>query len=154
MTILSLFNHVVAATLLFAPLTATATPDVEASRPSAVASFPTAGLKWVEIAGTGGIKYANVSGNLTGKGPYEAFVIFPAGKANPFHHHSQALPTVVVKGTFYAVIDGKRIEYPAGSFYRLPARLPHFSGCVAGEDCLLFQYQSDGFDVVPLDEAS
>ncbi|WP_394840803.1 cupin domain-containing protein [Pendulispora brunnea] len=118
-------------------------------QPNKLTSLPTADLKWVEIAGTGGIKYANVRGNLTGKGPYEAFVIFPAGKDNPFHTHSQNLPTVVLKGTFYAVIDGKRVEYPAGSFYNLPANLPHYSGCNKGEDCLLFQYQLDHFDLVP-----
>lgn len=127
--------------ILFAGLASASTP----------ASFPAKDLKWIEIPDTGGIKYANVQGDLTGTGPYEAFVIFPAGKANPFHLHSQALPTVVMKGTFYAVIDGKRTEYPAGSFYRLPARLPHYSGCVAGEDCLLFQYQADHFDLVPLE---
>lgn len=152
MTILSMVNYVLAASLFLAPLGASAGPDSNEAARASVSSFPAKDLKWVEIAGTGGIKYANVSGDLTGKGPYEAFVIFPAGKANPFHHHTQGLPTVVMKGTFYAVIDGKRTEYPAGSFYRLPARLPHFSGCAAGEDCLLFQYQADNFDLVPLDQ--
>ncbi|MEM4989123.1 cupin domain-containing protein [Collimonas sp. H4R21] len=111
-------------------------------------SLPVSDLTWTELPNSGGIKYANVYGNLTGKGPYEAFVIFPAGKDNPFHAHSQNLPTVVLKGIFYAIIDGKRVEYPAGSFYNLPAKLPHYSGCVKGEDCLLFQYQADYFDLV------
>jgi quercetin dioxygenase-like cupin family protein len=141
-----------AAFFISAPMLALAQPKGAAPAAALVRSFPAKNLKWIEIAGTGGIKYANVSGNLTGKGPYEAFVTFPAGKANPFHLHTQALPTVVMKGTFYAVIDGKRTEYPAGSFYRLPARLPHYSGCVDGEDCLLFQYQADHFDLVQLDE--
>ncbi|WP_394824996.1 hypothetical protein [Pendulispora albinea] len=57
---------------------------------------------------------------------------------------------MVLKGTFYAVIDGKRVEYPAGSFYDLPAKLPHFSGCNEGEACLLFRYQADHFDLVPM----
>jgi len=112
-------------------------------------SLPAAALQWTEIAGSGGIKYANVRGDLAGKGAYEAFVLFPAGKDNPFHTHSQNLPTVVLKGTFYAVIDGKRVEYPAGSFYDLPAGLAHYSGCNKGEDCLLFQYQADHFDLLP-----
>lgn len=115
-------------------------------------SLPAANLTWIEIPNTGGIKYANLRGNLTGKGPYEAFVRFPAGKDNPFHTHSQNLPTVVLKGTFYAIIDGKRVAYPAGSFYNLPANLPHYSGCAKGEDCLLFQYQADHFDLIPLDQ--
>jgi hypothetical protein len=119
--------------------------------PGTLSSFPAKDLRWIDIPGSGGIRYANVSGNLAGKGPYEAFVVFPAGKANPFHLHTQALPTVVLKGSFYAIVDGKRVDYPAGSFYRLPARLPHHSGCAEGEDCLLFQYQADAFDLQPLD---
>ena len=112
-------------------------------------SLPAVDLKWVEIPSTGGIKYANVRGNLTGKGYYEAFVIFPAGKDNPYHTQLQNLPTVVLKGMFYAIINGKRVDYPAGSFYDLPANLPHYSGCAKGEDCLLFQYQADHFDLTP-----
>ncbi|MBO9536414.1 cupin domain-containing protein [Herbaspirillum sp.] len=115
-------------------------------------SFPASELQWRELPGTGGIKVADVRGSITGKGPYDAFVIFPAGKDNPYHMHTQNLPTVVLKGTFYADIDGKRIRYPAGSFYNLPARMPHYSGCEKGEDCLLFQYQADHFDLVPVEK--
>lgn len=117
--------------------------------PSGVTSYPVSDLKWIEIPKTGGIKYANVSGNLAGEGVYEAFVLFPAGKDNPFHYHTEAIPTVVMQGTFYAVINGVRTEYPAGSFYNLPGKFEHFSGCVKGMDCLLFQYQKGPFDLVP-----
>ena len=120
--------------------------------PQPLVSFPTADLKWRELPGTGGIKVADLRGSITGKGPYDAFVIFPAGKDNPYHLHTRNLPTVVLRGTFYAVIDGKRIEYPAGSFYNLPANMPHYSGCAKGEDCLLFQYQDDHFDLVPVEK--
>ncbi|WP_375101629.1 MULTISPECIES: cupin domain-containing protein [unclassified Pseudomonas] len=106
--------------------------------------------KWQEVEGTqGAVSYANVEGDLFGKGPYSAFVKFAKGTDNGLHSHSQALPTVVLRGTFYAVIDGKRVEYPAGSYYQLPANLVHESGCTAAADCLLFQYQADAFDLVP-----
>ncbi|WP_084528914.1 cupin domain-containing protein [Nocardia crassostreae] len=117
--------------------------------PGPLVSAPAAELAWRELPDTGGIKVADVGGDITSSGPYEAFVKFPAGKDNPFHTHTSDLPTVVLAGTFYAVIDGRRTEYPAGSYYNLPADLPHFSGCAPGVDCLLFQYQSDHFDLVP-----
>ena len=128
--------------------------NIKAGKPAIqpLASVPAADLKWRERPGTGGIKVADVRGSITGKGAYDAFVIFPAGKDNPYHLHTQNLPTVVLKGTFYAVIDGKRIEYPAGSFYNLPANMPHYSGCAKGDDCLLFQYQADHFDLVPVEK--
>ena len=123
-----------------------ATAATPASR--APISAPADTLQWQALAG--GIRYANVRGNLTGNGPYEAFVEFPAGFDNPHHRHTQALPSVVLSGVFYAIFDdGKKVLYPAGSYYLLPARLPHRSGCEPGANCLLFQYQSDRFDLVP-----
>ncbi|WPU47609.1 cupin domain-containing protein [Halomonas elongata] len=117
-----------------------------------IVSAATHELNWVELPESGGIKYANVRGDIVGEGPYEAFVLFPAGKDNPFHYHSEAIPTVVIQGTFYAEIDGERTEYPAGSFYDVPGKKDHYSGCLPGMDCLLFQYQEDRFDLVPQPE--
>lgn len=116
----------------------------------ALVSLPAKDLQWREVPGTGGIRAANVRGDIIGKGPYEAFVEFPAGKNNPHHFHTQALPTVVLSGVFYAIFeDGKKVQYPAGSYYYIPGKLPHFSGCEPGANCVLFQYQSDHFDLVP-----
>ena len=144
----------IALLLLVAAGASFADNNIKAGKPAvqSLVSFPAADLKWRELPGTGGIKVADVRGSITGKGPYDAFVIFPAGKDNPYHLHTQNLPTVVLKGTFYAVIDGKRIDYPAGSFYNLPANMPHYSGCAKGDDCLLFQYQADHFDLVPVEK--
>ncbi|MFC9294018.1 cupin domain-containing protein [Streptomyces sp. NPDC057011] len=128
--------------------TAAAASPVNQAR-SEFLSFPAPTRTWKELPDSGGVKYANVRGDLAGSGNYEAFVSFPAGKDNPEHFHKQDLPTVVLKGTFYAEIDGKRVQYPAGSYYSLPAGKPHLSGCEKGEDCLLFQYQQDHFDLVP-----
>ncbi|MCX5192417.1 cupin domain-containing protein [Streptomyces sp. NBC_00249] len=128
---------------------ATGTPGPGKQARSEFLSFPEPGRTWKELPDTGGVKYANVRGDLAGSGDYEAFVSFPAGKDNPEHHHKQELPTVVLKGTFYAEFDGKRVRYPAGSYYSLPADRPHLSGCEKGEDCLLFQYQRDHFDLIP-----
>ncbi|MDQ0570959.1 hypothetical protein QFZ42_002793 [Variovorax paradoxus] len=60
------------------------------------------------------------------------------------------MPTVVLSGVFYAVFeDGKKVLYPAGSYYYIPGKLPHLSGCEPGANCVLFQYQNDHFDLVP-----
>ncbi|GAA1799494.1 cupin domain-containing protein [Leucobacter iarius] len=130
----------------------TSAKSAEAALPtvSKTISLPAADLDWTVLPDSGGVQYANVRGDLSGKGPYEAFVKFPAGADNPFHTHSKDLPTVVLSGTFYAEIDGKRTEYGPGSYYDLPADLEHFSGCTAAAECLLFQYQSDHFDLNPV----
>ncbi|WP_455826856.1 cupin domain-containing protein [Pseudomonas graminis] len=114
-------------------------------------SKPASTLVWKEVPDSQGILYANVRGDLLGGGPYEAFVRFPGGRDNPNHTHTQTLPTVVLAGTFYSIIEGKTVLYPAGSYYSLPANLKHFSGCRKGPDCLLFQYQADRFDLVPVE---
>lgn len=104
------------------------------------------------MRGTGGtVSYANTQGDILsdGKGFYSAFVRFRAGTDNGLHTHRQTLPTVVLAGTFYARIDGREVLYPAGSFYNLPANKVHESGCKAGTDCVLFQYQANNFDLVP-----
>lgn len=123
------------------------------SSAEALISFPSAQLEWQDVPGTGGaVSYANTEGDILsdGKGFYSAFVTFKAGTDNGLHSHSQTLPTVVLAGTFYANIDGKRTEFPAGSFYKLPANLAHESGCTSKDDCLLFQYQESNFDLVPV----
>lgn len=117
-----------------------------------VVSVPVSKLQWIQIPGSGGIKYADVRGALASDGPYEAFVVYPGGKDTPFHYHRESLQAVVLKGTFYITVEGKRTEFPVGSFYELPANLAHYSGCVEGPDCLLFQYQDHGFDFVPMRE--
>ncbi|MFJ4395633.1 cupin domain-containing protein [Pseudomonas sp. NPDC089396] len=116
-----------------------------------IAITDSAALKWQDVPNTqGAVSYANVEGDIFGKGPYSAYVKFRKGTDNGLHQHSQTLPTVVLGGTFYAVIDGKRTEFPAGSYYKLPADLVHESGCTAAADCLLFQYQGDAFDLKPV----
>lgn len=139
--------HTLFVGLTLAALTVTASAAGEP--PSSVPDSAT--LKWQDVPGTqGAVSYANVEGDLFGKGPYSAYVKFRKGTDNDLHSHSQTLPTVVLSGTFYAVIDGKRVEYPAGAYYKLPANLVHESGCTAAADCLLFQYQADAFDLKPV----
>lgn len=116
-------------------------------------SIPVSDLQWHEVPDMGGeASYADLRGSIFGNGPYEAFLQVKAGVDNPYHTHSRDVTTVVLKGIFYIIIDGKRIEYPAGSFWSIPADLPHYSGCAKGDDCLMFIHQVGSFDIVPLRE--
>lgn len=91
---------------------------------------------------------ANTPWRPRGAGCYVALVRFKAGTDNGRHIHSDALPTFVHQGTFYTVINGRRDEYGPGDYYLLPAKLEHESGCKGPVDCVLFQFQSDGFDLL------
>ncbi|WP_447591100.1 cupin domain-containing protein [Stenotrophomonas rhizophila] len=129
-----------------------ANPPAPTTGTDPLVSLPSAQLHWQDVPGTqGAVSYANTQGNILsdGEGFYSAFVRFKAGTDNGLHTHSQTLPTVVLSGTFYARIDGKEVLYPAGSYYSLPANRVHESGCKAGTDCLLFQYQANNFDLIP-----
>lgn len=109
-----------------------------------------AALKWQDVAGTQGkVSYANVEGDIFGQGPYSAYVKFKKGTDNGLHQHTETLPTLVVKGTFYAVIDGKRTEFPAGAYYKLPANLVH-EWLHGGGRLPVVQYQADAFDLKPV----
>jgi quercetin dioxygenase-like cupin family protein len=129
-----------------------ANPPAPTTGTDPLVSLPSAQLHWQDVPGTqGAVSYANTQGNILsdGEGFYSAFVRFKAGTDNGLHTHSQTLPTVVLSGTFYARIDDKEVLYPAGSYYSLPANRVHESGCKAGTDCLLFQYQANNFDLIP-----
>ena len=139
--------HTLIAGLVLGSLTLTA----QAADTQLVSVPNSAALKWQDVPNTqGAVSYANVEGDIFGKGQYSAYVKFKKGVDNGLHQHTETLPTVVLEGTFYAVIDGKRTEFPAGSYYKLPANLVHESGCTAAADCLLFQYQADQFDLKPV----
>ncbi|HGM5578393.1 TPA: cupin domain-containing protein [Pseudomonas putida] len=105
-------------------------------------------LNWTAVPGRGeAVHYSNVRGDMFGRGPYSAYVHFRGGTDNGVHRHAHDLPTIVLRGTFYAVIAGERIEYPAGTHYHLPAGLVHESGATAAGDCLLYQWQEGPFNL-------
>ncbi|MDF9618378.1 cupin [Pseudomonas entomophila] len=139
--------HIFIASITLGTLALTAHAHAE----SLISVPDSATLKWQDVAGTQGkVSHANVEGDIFGQGPYSAYVKFKKGTDNGLHQHTESLPTLVLKGTFYAVIDGKRTEFPTGAYYKLPSKLVHESGCTVADDCLLFQYQADKFDLVPV----
>ncbi len=70
------------------------------------------------------------------KGP-TAYSKTPAGTGLPAHWHSHAEYTVLVSGKGTLLLDGKPHEAAAGSYFVIPAKMPHQFTCSAGADCLL-----------------
>ena len=106
-----------------------------------------ADLTWV--ATPEGAEFAALEGDRFAE-PYMAMVRLPAGLASPPHVKSAGMFGVVVEGTFvHRASDGAgREDTPLGpgSYYHIPAGLPHVSACVSDVPCVAFLYQDGAFD--------
>ena len=81
--------------------------------------------------------------------PYMAMVRLPAGLESPPHVKSAGMFGVVVEGIFvHRAIDADDAGVPLGpgSYYHIPAGLPHVSACVSEVPCVAFLYQDGAFD--------
>ena len=97
----------------------------------------------------GGIKLAGITGNFK-KGTYVGLLSIPAGFKSPMHIHSGAYEAVEIKGTsshWLVGEDGSAApKMVPGSYWSMPAKLPHVSSCDKGEDCLVVIWQKSKFD--------
>ncbi len=80
---------------------------------------------------TDGRQRAQLYGDSSQDGPWIDRVKIPAGKHVAAHTHPQDELVTVIDGTWYVGVGDKydpaKLEaYPAGSFVRIPAGLPHF----------------------------
>ena len=125
----------------------------EATEPTAIISIPSAQLDW-EITDEG-VAFAPLVGERFEE-PYMAMVQLPAGLVSPAHTKSSNMFGVVVSGTFVHVLaearPGDEVLLPVGSFYKIPANLPHISKCVSDTDCVTFLYQDGKFDFLPINQ--
>ena len=82
-----------------------------------------------------------------------AMVKLPGGVSSPMHFHSVDMHGIVISGTFSHIAEGAdpstEVNLPTGSYYLLPANLPHISRCVSDVECVTFIYQDGKFDFVP-----
>jgi quercetin dioxygenase-like cupin family protein len=109
-------------------------------------------LKWTEVPDTGGVQVAPVSGDFT-KGASTVFAKLPAGQAHPLHTHSHDVKSVVVSGTFMLGPEGgPEKKLGPGSYFVVPGKMKHTSGCAAGAPCVLFQENAGKFDMKPVGE--
>lgn len=121
-----------------------------ASEPSFVINLPPNQLDWETTEE--GVAFAPLVGQRLEE-PYMAMVQLPGGLISPAHIKTANMFGVVVSGTMvHAAVgadSGKDVLLPAGSFYKIPANLPHISKCVSQADCVTFLYQDGKFDFLP-----
>ncbi len=125
----------------------------EASAPSFVTNLPPNQLEWETT--DEGVAFAPLVGQRFEE-PYMAMVQLPGGLISPAHIKTANMFGVVVSGTMvHAEVgagSGKEILLPAGSFYKIPANLPHISKCVSQTKCMTFLYQDGKFDFLPTEQ--
>ena len=101
-----------------------------------------------------GASFATLWGDLLAD-KHGAMVKLPAGVSSAMHIHSVDMHGIVISGTFSHIADGAdpstEVDLPAGSYYLLPANLPHISKCTSEVECVTFIYQDAKFDFVPIE---
>mgnify|MGYP002279565372 CR=1 FL=1 len=127
--------------LLLIPLSVSANDD------SGIINLPANNLKW-EVTPEG-VAFAALKGDRF-KESYMAMVLLPAGLTSPLHVKSANMFGVVISGTFSHIAKGAdsstEVLLPTGSYYMIPANLPHISKCVSETECVSFLYQDGKFD--------
>jgi quercetin dioxygenase-like cupin family protein len=92
-----------------------------------------------------------VSGDFT-KGKHVTLLRFPGRFKTPVHTHSADYVGIVVSGSARHVVTGDaktdKILH-AGSYWTMPANLPHVSECVSDEPCVFALIQDARFDFTP-----
>ena len=99
------------------------------------------------------IKMADVWGNRA-TGPHGTFGKFVANFETPLHTHTFAYHGVVVAGVMTNPFGKMKQKNPpkmtAGSYWYVPAGMPHSTACVSKTPCQ-FYFVSDGaFDFIPV----
>lgn len=124
---------------------ASAVPTLAASQQ--INALPQAQLPW--IATQEGAEFAALEGDRFNEA-YMAMVRLPAGLASPRHVKTAGMFGVVVEGTFVHRASDNGPESDVllgpGSYYHIPAGLPHVSACVSDVPCVAFLYQDGAFD--------
>jgi len=124
-----------------------------AGNPEGITALPAASLPWEHTPE--GVAFAALDGDRFLE-PYMAMVKLPAGLSSPPHVKSATMFGVIISGTMthsaMGAAPSQSSRLTQGSYYRIPAGLPHISSCVSEVDCLTFLYQDGKFDFLPVDQ--
>ncbi len=111
----------------------------------------TADLEWETTPE--GVAFAALEGDRFTE-PYHAMVRLPAGTISPPHVKSANMSGVMIAGEMIHYADGAEPDTATpigpGAFYRIPAGMAHVSACISAEPCVVYLYQDNAFDFVPV----
>jgi len=111
---------------------------VPAGRAADIVALTPADVQWTQRRASPDVFYAAIYAEPGRAGAYAFRVRAQAGHSLPPHTHPDERTITVLRGTYWAgvgeVFDrDKLVAYPAGSFYVIPAGLPHYSAVLEGE---------------------
>ncbi len=116
---------------------------------TSIVNLPSQNLDWETTPE--GVAFAALRGDRF-KESYMAMVKLPAGITSPVHAKTSNMFGVVLEGTFSHISEGddpsNAVLLPKGSYYMIPANLPHISKCVSKVQCVSFLYQDGKFDFI------
>jgi Domain of unknown function (DUF4437) len=129
--------------ILLAPVTVGAAPfdsKTPQARPQETFQFDTI---------TPFLKFSDAFGDRTKPGPHGTFGTIPAHTASPEHTHSVAYHGVVIRGVVVNPFNGdpNPPRLSPGSYWYVPANVPHVTACVSDEPCLFYTHSDGPFDV-------
>jgi quercetin dioxygenase-like cupin family protein len=95
-------------------------------------------IAWVQRRTSPDVFYAGIYGDPAKPGPYAFRVRAQAGHRLAPHTHPDERTVTVLSGTYWSGVgetfaDDKLQAFPAGSFYVIPAGVPHYSAVLEGE---------------------
>jgi len=95
-------------------------------------------IAWVQRRASPDVFYAGIYGDPAKPGPYAFRVHAQAVHRLAPHTHPDERTVTVLSGTYWSGVgetfaDDKLQAFPAGSFYVIPAGVPHFSAVLDGE---------------------
>ena len=105
-----------------------------------------ADIPWVQLPD--GRAIAAVHGEMA-SGEHISYIRFPAGMRTAIHTHSSTYTGLIVQGVgrhFEPDTAEVDLWLPAGSFYRVPANVPHISECSDEFECIFAIHQHASFD--------
>ena len=95
-------------------------------------------IAWTQRRTSPDVFYAGIYGDPAKPGPYAFRVRAQAGHRLAPHTHPDERTVTVLLGTYWSAVgetfaDDKLLAFPAGSFYVIPAGVPHYSAVLEGE---------------------